>query len=69
MCKECLEPVLVLKDVDKEIENSEVLAMIKKIADMNVYNLDYNLSIIIVSQNIQVPKELENYISIVEIPS
>ena len=59
---------LVLKDVDKEIENSEVLAMIKKIADMNVYNLDYNLSIIIVSQNIQVPKELENYISIVEIP-
>lgn len=59
---------LVLKDVDKEIENSEVLAMIKKIAEMNVYNLDYNLSIIIVSQNIQVPKELENYISIVEIP-
>ena len=49
---------LVLKDVDKEIENSEVLAMIKKIAEMNVYNLDYNLSIIIVSQNIQVPKEL-----------
>ncbi|WP_293960805.1 SUMF1/EgtB/PvdO family nonheme iron enzyme [uncultured Fusobacterium sp.] len=59
---------LVLKDVDKEIENSEVLAMIKKIAEMTVYNLDYNLSIIIVSQNIQVPKELENYISIVEIP-
>lgn len=59
---------LVLKDVDKEIKNSEVLAMIKKIAEMTVYNLDYNLSIIIVSQNIQVPKELENYISIVEIP-
>lgn len=59
---------LVLKDVDKEIENSEVLAMIKKIAEMNVYNLEYNLAIIIVSQNIQVPKELENYISIVEIP-
>lgn len=59
---------LVLKDVDKEIENSEILAMIKKIAEMTVYNLDYNLSIIIVSQNIQVPKELENYISIVEIP-
>lgn len=59
---------LVLKDVDKEIENPEVLSMIKKIAEMNVYNLEYNLAIIIVSQNIQVPRELENYISVVEIP-
>lgn len=59
---------LVLKDIDNELENPEVLAMIKKIAEMDVYNLDYNLAIIIVSQNIQVPKELENYISIVEIP-
>lgn len=59
---------LVLKDVDKEIENPEVLSMIKKIAEMNVYNLEYNLAIIIVSQNIQVSRELENYISVVEIP-
>ena len=59
---------LVLKDIDNELENPEVLAMIKKIAEMDVYNLDYNLAIIIVSQNIQVPKELENYISIVDIP-
>ena len=59
---------LVLKDIDNELENPEVLAMIKKIAEIDVYNLDYNLTIIIVSQNIQVPKELENYISIVEIP-
>lgn len=59
---------LILKDVDNEIENSEVLAMLKKIAEMNVYNSEYNLSIIIVSQNIQVPKELENYITIVDIP-
>lgn len=59
---------LILKDIDNELENPEVLAMIKKIAEMDVYNLDYNLTIIIVSQNIQVPKELENYISIVDIP-
>lgn len=59
---------LVLKDIDQELESPEVLATIKKIAEMNVYNLDYNLAVIIVSQNIQVPKELENYISVVDMP-
>lgn len=59
---------LILKDIDNELENPEVLAMIRKIAEMDVYNLDYNLAIIIVSQNIQVTKELENYISVVEMP-
>lgn len=59
---------LILKDVDDELENPKVLAMLRKISEMTVYNQEYNLTIIIVSQKIQVPIYLENYISIVEIP-
>lgn len=59
---------LVIKDVDEELKNPSVTALIKRIAEMNVYNSGYNCTIIIVSQNIQVPKELEDYISIIEIP-
>ena len=59
---------LILKDVDDELENPKVLAMLRKISEMTVYNQEYNLTIIIVSQKVQVPIYLENYISIVEIP-
>lgn len=59
---------LLLKDVDNELANPEVIALVKKMSETAVYNMGYNMTIIIVSQNVQVPKELENYISIVEIP-
>ena len=59
---------LVIKDVDEELKNPSVTALIKRIAEMNVYNSGYNCTVIIVSQNIQVSKELEDYISIIEIP-
>lgn len=60
--------VLLLKDVDKELENPEVIAMLKKIAEMNIAHPKYNCMVIIVSQNIQVPRDLESYITILEIP-
>ena len=44
---------LILKDVDDELENPKVLAMLRKISEMTVYNQEYNLTIIIVSQKIQ----------------
>ena len=59
---------LLLKDVDNELSNPKVIALVKKMSETAVYNMGYNMTIIIVSQNVQVPKELENYISIVEIP-
>lgn len=60
--------VLLLKDVDKELENPEVIAMLKKIAEMNIAHPKYNCMVTIVSQNIQVPRDLESYITILEIP-
>ena len=60
--------VLLLKDTDHDLKNPEIIAMLKKIAEMNIAYPDYNCMVIIVSQNIQVPRELEKYITMVEIP-
>ncbi len=62
------EIFLVIKNADKEIENPETLAYLKKIAEMRYANPDYNFTSIIVSENGTVPKELEKFTSILDIP-
>ena len=60
--------ILLLKDVDEELKNTKVIAFIKKIAEMNMYHIEYNCMVVLVSEEAQPPKELENYVTIVEIP-
>lgn len=58
---------LVIKNAKEEMEKPEVLAYIKKIAELRYLNPDYNFTILVVSDSNNVPKELEKFTSILEI--
>lgn len=59
---------LILKDVHGELNNPKIIALLKRIAENNLYNGVYNTTIFIVSEIIVIPQELENYITVFDIP-
>lgn len=59
---------LILKDVHRELDNPKVIAYMKRIAENNLYNENYSATIFIVSEVTVIPRELENYITIFDIP-
>lgn len=59
---------LVLKDIHGELNNPKIIALLKKIAENNLYNDDYNATIFIISEITVIPRELENYITVFDIP-
>ena len=59
---------LVLKDIHGELNNPKIIALLKKIAEINLYNDDYNATIFIISEITVIPRELENYITVFDIP-
>lgn len=58
---------ILIKNVKEEMEKPEVLAYLKKIAELRYSNPNYNLTVIVVSDSNNVPKELEKFTSILEI--
>lgn len=62
------ETFLVLKDIHNELSNPKIIALLKKIAENNLYNDVYHATILIVSEITVIPRELENYITIFDIP-
>lgn len=62
------ETFIVLKDVHIEINNPKIIALLKKIAENNLYNDDYSATIFILSETTVIPRELENYITMFDIP-
>lgn len=62
------ETFIVLKDVHGEISNPKIIALLKKIAENNLYNDDYSATIFILSETTVIPRELENYITVFDIP-
>ena len=62
------ETFLILKDVHGELNNPKVIALLKRIAENNLYNDDYSATIFIVSEITVIPRELENYITVFDIP-
>ena len=62
------ETFLVLKDIHNELSNPQIIALLKKIAENNLYNDVYHATILIVSEITVIPRELENYITIFDIP-
>lgn len=62
------ETFIVLKDVHEELRNPKIIALLKRIAENNLYNDRYNASIFIFSENVVIPRELENYITVFDIP-
>lgn len=59
---------LILKDVHAELNNPKIIALLKRIAENNLYNDDYNATVIIESEITVIPRELENYITVFDIP-
>lgn len=62
------ETFLVLKDIHNELSNPKIIALLKKIAENNLYNDVYHATILIISEITVIPRELENYITIFDIP-
>lgn len=59
---------LILKDVHMELNNPKIVALLKRIAENNLYNDNYSATIFILSEITAIPKELENYITLFDIP-
>ena len=59
---------IVLKDIHHELENPKIISLLKKISENNLYRDDYNATIFIVSEISVIPRELENYITVFDIP-
>lgn len=63
------KPVLfVLKDIHNELQKPEVISLLKYIAERNMYNENYNACVFIVSSKLYIPTELEDLITVFDIP-
>jgi len=60
--------LIVLKDVHGQLDKPEVVSLLKYIAERNLYNEDYNASIFIVSSKLCIPEELEDLITVFDVP-
>ena len=56
--------LLVLKDVHDEFKKPEIIALLKYIAERNMYNEDYNTCVFIVSSKLYIPDELEDLVTV-----
>lgn len=59
---------IVLKDVHGELNDPKIIALLKKIAENNLYNVNYSSTIFILSEITVIPPELENFITVFDIP-
>ena len=60
---------LLIKNAEEEMKDAKNIAYIKKIAETRYSNSDYNFTIIVVTETETVPKELEKFTSILDIPN
>lgn len=60
---------LLIKNAEEEMKDPKNIAYIKKIAETRYSNSDYNFTIIVVSETEIIPKELEKFTSILDIPN
>lgn len=59
---------ILLKDVHPQLATPEIISLLKYIAERNLYNESYNASIFIVSSKLCIPEELEDLITVFDIP-
>ena len=62
------EIFIVLKDIDEELQNPRVLAMLKRMANDNLTRENYSLCVFVVGVGIRIPKEIEPFITLFEFP-
>lgn len=59
---------IVLKDIHQQLDNPEIISLLKYIAERNLYNDDYHATIFIVSSKLVIPEELEDLITVFDMP-
>ena len=59
---------IVLKDIHNALDDPKIIALLKRISEDNLYRENYNATIFIVSSKVVIPIELENYITVFDIP-
>lgn len=59
---------IVLKDIHNALDDPRIIALLKRISEDNLYRENYNATIFIVSSKVVIPIELENYITVFDIP-
>ena len=60
---------LIIKNAEEEMKDAKNIALIKKIAETRYSNSDYNFTVIVVTAAETVPKDLEKFTSILDIPN
>lgn len=60
--------VIVLKDIHSLLDKPEIISLLKYIAERNLYNESYNASVFIVSSKLCIPDELEELITVFDMP-
>ena len=60
---------LLIKNAEEEMKDAKNIAYIKKIAETRYSSPDYNFTIIVIIETETVPKELEKFTSILDIPN
>lgn len=58
---------LLIKDSKEQLEKPEIIAYLKKIAEMRYSNPNYNFTTLVIGESNHIPKELEKFVSILEI--
>lgn len=61
------EKYVVLKDIQDYINDPRVKSLLHLIAQRRLYGIDYNTTVIIVSPNLQIPEDIDKYVSYLEI--
>lgn len=59
---------IVLKDIHSQIETPEIISLLRYIAERNLYNDGYSATVFIVSSKLVIPEELEELITVFDIP-
>ncbi len=59
---------IVLKDIHNQLSDPKIIALLKRISEYNLYKEEYHATIFIASNKLVIPMELENYITIFDIP-
>ena len=62
------EVIIILKDIHDSINSPDVTAMLRRIAEDSLYLPDYNAKIIIADSRINIPFELESFITLIDVP-
>lgn len=60
--------IILLRDVHGKIEDANIISLLKYIIERNLYNDAYNATVFIVASKQVIPKELLEFITVVDIP-